>query len=406
MLKINGIMIADVETTLPEQPGYWGISQHKWSSGDVAVYKDYWVTVPIPVVSIPFNNSLEDDNGYVQATHEVGTSYYDDGGVYLRCDGSTEVAYDPPCTPPLIVTAELDITELNDGVIFCIDDDGLMLFMQDSYLVAQSSHLDIAGIHAPTDYTTRSNARMTVGIKVKVDIMVLSQTRPPQFYIDGVKQNDVRYTDFWAGTQFTIGHRVNAGFGPSRHWQGGIKNLIIYKDPSFFEDKWVTYNGERVTHNGLPVTTTGDNMNLMEILSKAELKVDAETSITVPTGSWALFNAWDSVGFSRGAALSIDLPNSGIIVNESGHYSIMVMVNCGFDRTEEMRLLFAVNGTPVNATRFLSEQGRGANKPIDFSWYTINTLNAGDVVTVMVQMESTETEVTVLSANLTMSKEF
>ena len=79
------------------------------------------------------------------------------------------------------------------------------------------------------------------------------------------------------------------------------------------------------------------------------------------------------------------------------------MVNAGFDRQEELNLTFQINGTPTSD--YLSEQGRATNKPVDFSWYGIVDLVAGDVIQAVLRMEATETDVNVLSANMVVSKE-
>jgi len=142
----------------------------------------------------------------------------------------------------------------------------------------------------------------------------------------------------------------------------------------------------------------------MDILAKAELIALQDVPWNVATASWTLFDQWESISLQRGSAITPDLTLSSITVNETGPYSATVFLNCAFDRTEEMSIGISVNGAePAN---WLQEQGRGANKPIDFSWYGIHNLTAGDVLTVVGKMESTDTEVTVLSATFTVAKEF
>jgi len=145
-------------------------------------------------------------------------------------------------------------------------------------------------------------------------------------------------------------------------------------------------------------------MELMDILAKAELEITASRPLTVATGAWTLLGAWDAVALQRGSVVTPDAAAGTITVSETGPYSAMLIVNCAFDRTEELYIGFSINGAdPVN---WLQEQGRGANKPIDFQWYGIHQLNAGDVIQVAAQMETTETEVTLLSSTFTIAKEF
>jgi hypothetical protein len=142
---------------------------------------------------------------------------------------------------------------------------------------------------------------------------------------------------------------------------------------------------------------------LMDILAKAFITLPHNTDLTVPTGAWVPI-PFNTEGFSRGTAITVDTANNALVVNESGPYSFSIFVNAAFDRTEEIMLTTEINGTASSIA--LSEQGRGANKPVDFSWFTIATLVAGDVVKAILSMEATETEVTILSANMLLSKEF
>jgi len=141
---------------------------------------------------------------------------------------------------------------------------------------------------------------------------------------------------------------------------------------------------------------------LFDILAKAELKLTNNTDITVPTGAWVAI-PFNEAAFSRGAAITPDTSQNAVVINEDGYYGVSIMVNAAFDRTEEIRLTFEINGTAE--TVYLSEQGRGANKPIDFSWYGIRQFTSGDVIKAIVSMEATETEVSVLSANMIVAKE-
>jgi len=141
---------------------------------------------------------------------------------------------------------------------------------------------------------------------------------------------------------------------------------------------------------------------LYEILAKAGIKVTGPLTVTVPTGAWTLL-PFDTEMITRGSAASVDTANSAVNINEDGKYGVLIMVNAGFDRQEELNLTFQINGTPTSD--YLSEQGRATNKPVDFSWYGIVDLVAGDVIQAVLRMEATETDVNVLSANMVVSKE-
>ena len=143
---------------------------------------------------------------------------------------------------------------------------------------------------------------------------------------------------------------------------------------------------------------------LMEILAKAEMEISAASTVTVAFESWTPLTAWDNIPLARGAALTPDLASGGITVHDSGPYSAMLMLNCAFDRQEEVSVGFSING--VEPTRWLQEQGRGTSKPIDFSYYGIQQLTAGDVVTVVMKLETADGDVEVLSGTFTMAKEF
>lgn len=142
---------------------------------------------------------------------------------------------------------------------------------------------------------------------------------------------------------------------------------------------------------------------LMDILAKVELKTTANTVVTVPSDSWVKL-PFDTEGFSRGTALTADTANNEIVINEAGPYSFVVMANAQFDRSEEIQLTVAKNGTPEAS--YLSEQGRGLSKPVDFSWMGISHFEAGDKLSIVLKMESTETDVEILNANLVVAKEF
>ena len=143
---------------------------------------------------------------------------------------------------------------------------------------------------------------------------------------------------------------------------------------------------------------------LMDIFSKGELVVQTEGPFNVLTASWTTMENWDTVSLNRGPDVVADASANSITVNTAGPYSVSLFVNCAFDRTEELYIGFSVNG--ADPGKWLAEQGRGANRPIDFSWYGIHNLSAGDVITVVAQMETTDTEVTVLHSSFTIAKEF
>ena len=96
---------------------------------------------------------------------------------------------------------------------------------------------------------------------------------------------------------------------------------------------------------------------LMDILAKAEMEISAASTVTVSGTDWTPLTAWDNIPLARGAALTPDLASGGVTVNDSGPYSAMLMLNCAFDRQEEVFVGFSING--ADPTRWLQEQGRG-----------------------------------------------
>jgi hypothetical protein len=143
---------------------------------------------------------------------------------------------------------------------------------------------------------------------------------------------------------------------------------------------------------------------LMDILSKAEIAINTEQVVPVPTAGWATLANWDLTPLARGSIVTPDAAAGSITVSEAGPYAVALIANVAFDRTEELFVGFSVNG--ADPAKWLAEQGRGARKPIDFSWYGIHSLNAGDVITVAARMESTDTDVSLLNCSFSVSKEF
>ena len=144
-------------------------------------------------------------------------------------------------------------------------------------------------------------------------------------------------------------------------------------------------------------------MELMDILAKAELAIGTGYTLSASEVDWTGIG-WDETALDRGSALSVDIDNNSITVNEDGPYSVMIMLNAAFDRQEEVSLGFSING--ASPVRWLQEQGRGASKPIDFSWYGIHTLSAGDVIQAVMKLETAAGDVNILSGTFTVAKEF
>ena len=142
---------------------------------------------------------------------------------------------------------------------------------------------------------------------------------------------------------------------------------------------------------------------LMNILAKAELKTSTNTIVLVPSGSWVQL-PFDTEGFIRCNTITPDVDKNEVLFNESGPYSFVLMVNAQFDNKEELQLSVAKNGVPEMT--HLSEQGRGANHPVNFSWMGIANFRAGDKLSVILKMEASDTDVEILNANLIVSKEF